>query len=121
MKPRDHERRGWSDHEELYGMRMAIAMYPLIENAIRGDRKRSVPEHLQAMGRLFAQFAAVAAENPLATRRENYSAERLATIDAEPDVLEHGGLARIAKAAGEPLDADEGAFHWLIPDSSRAW
>jgi acetyl-CoA C-acetyltransferase len=77
------ERRGWSDHEELYGMRMAIAMYPLIENAIRGDRKRSVPEHLQAMGRLFARFAAVAAENPLATRRENYSAERLATIDAE--------------------------------------
>jgi hypothetical protein len=42
-------------------MRMAIAMYPLIENAIRGDRKRSVPEHLRAMGRLFARFAAVAA------------------------------------------------------------
>ena len=77
------ERRGWSDHEELYGMRMAIAMYPLIENAIRGDRNRSVSEHLQDMGRLFARFAAVAAENPLATRRENYSAERLATIDAE--------------------------------------
>ena len=77
------ERRGWSDHEELYGMRMAIAMYPLIENAIRGDRNRSVSEHLQDMGRLFARFAAVAAENPLATRRENYSAERLATIDAQ--------------------------------------
>jgi acetyl-CoA C-acetyltransferase len=77
------ERRGWSDHEELYGMRMAIAMYPLIENAIRGDRKHSMPEHLRSMARLFARFAAVAVENPLATRREGYSAERLATIDAE--------------------------------------
>lgn len=77
------ERRGWSDHEEAHGMRVAIAMYPLIENAIRGDRGRNVPDHLQAMGRLFARFAAVAAENPLATRREGYSAERLATIDGE--------------------------------------
>ena len=75
-------RRGWSDDEDRHNMRAAIVMYPLIENAIRGARGRSVPEHLQAMGRLFARFAAVAAANPLATRREGYSAERLATVDA---------------------------------------
>ena len=74
-------RRGWSDHEDRHGMRAAIAMYPLFENAIRGARGRSVPEHMQAMGRLFARFAAVAAANPLATRREGYSAERLASVD----------------------------------------
>src|SRR5690606_33921219 len=33
-----------------------------------------------AMGRLFAPFAAVAAANPLATRREGYTAEQLATV-----------------------------------------
>ncbi|HJQ59923.1 MAG TPA: acetyl-CoA acetyltransferase [Vineibacter sp.] len=76
-------RRAWSDHEELHGMRAAIVMYPLIENAIRGDRKRTVAAHVQAMGRLFAQFAAVAAANPLATRREGYSADRLAAVDAD--------------------------------------
>jgi acetyl-CoA C-acetyltransferase len=75
-------RRGWSDEEDRHGMRAAIVMYPLIENAIRAARRRSVAEHLAAMGALFARFAAVAADNPLATRREGYSAERLATVDA---------------------------------------
>jgi acetyl-CoA C-acetyltransferase len=74
-------RRGCSDEEDRHGMRAAIAMYPLIENAIRGARGHSVAEHLAAMGALFARFAAVAADNPLATRREAYSAERLATVD----------------------------------------
>lgn len=74
-------RRGWSDHEDRHNMRAAIVMYPLIENAIRAARGRGVSEHLADMGRLFARFAAVAARNPLATRREGYSAERLATVD----------------------------------------
>jgi acetyl-CoA C-acetyltransferase len=34
------------------------------------------------MGRLLARFAAVAATNPLATRRDGFSAERLARVDA---------------------------------------
>lgn len=74
-------RRGWSDHEDRHDMRAAIVMYPLVENAIRGALGRPVDEHLAAMGRLFARFAAVAADNPLATRREGHSAERLATVD----------------------------------------
>ena len=76
-------RRGWSDDEERHGMRVAIAMYPLIENAIRGARARTVPDHMRAMGELFAQFAAVAAANSLATRRDGFSAARLASVDAE--------------------------------------
>jgi len=76
-------RRGWSDHEDRHNMRAAITMYPLFENAIRGARGRTVPEHLRAMGRLFAGFAAVAAGNPLATRRQGYSADELATVDAD--------------------------------------
>lgn len=75
------DRRGWSDHEDRHNMRAAITMYPLFENAIRGARGRTIPEHMLAMGRLFARFAAVAAANPLASRRDGYSAERLATVD----------------------------------------
>ncbi|MGE0151023.1 MAG: acetyl-CoA acetyltransferase [Reyranellaceae bacterium] len=73
-------RRGWNDHEDAHRLRAAIAMYPLFENAVRGQRRRSVAQHMQAMGALFARFAAVAAQNPLATRREGYSAERIATV-----------------------------------------
>jgi acetyl-CoA C-acetyltransferase len=73
----------FSDEEKRHELRAAIAAYPLIENAIRAGLGRSVQDHLQAMGELFARFATVAAANPLATRREGYSAERLATVDEE--------------------------------------
>ena len=74
-------RRGWSDHEERHRMRAAIVMYPLFENAIRGARGRTVDAHQLAIGRLMSRFAAVAAANPLATRRQGYSAEQLVTVD----------------------------------------
>ena len=76
-------RRGWNEEEDRHNLRAAISFYPLFENAIRGARGRSVAQHMQAMGTLFARFAAVAAKNPLATRREGYTAERLATVDAD--------------------------------------
>jgi len=72
-----------SAEEERHNLRAPVAIYPLIENAIRGARGSSASEHLQAMGRLFSRFASVAADNPLATRRAGYSAERLATVDEE--------------------------------------
>ncbi|HLJ89820.1 MAG TPA: acetyl-CoA acetyltransferase [Candidatus Angelobacter sp.] len=75
--------RPWSECEERHNMRAAITMYPLFENAIRASRGCSVSQHMQAIGTLFSGFAQVAANNPLATRREGYSAERLATIDHE--------------------------------------
>ena len=62
-------------------MRAAIVMYPLIENAIRAARGRTVEAHQQAMGELMTRFAAVAAANPLATRRQGYSAKQLVTVD----------------------------------------
>ena len=76
-------RRGWNEHEDLHNLRAAITQYPLFENAIRGQRGRSVAEQMQFMGKLMSNFAKVAAANPLATRREGYNAERLATVDAD--------------------------------------
>jgi acetyl-CoA C-acetyltransferase len=82
-EPIGDPRRGWSDEEERHRLRAAITFYPLFENAIRGARGASVPEHLRAMGALLARFAAVAAANPRAARRDGFSAERLATVDDE--------------------------------------
>jgi acetyl-CoA C-acetyltransferase len=76
-------RRAFSDEEERHNMRAPITIYPLFENAIRGVRGRSISQHMMAMGTLFAGFARVAARNPLAVRREGYSAGRLATVDEE--------------------------------------
>ncbi len=76
-------RRGWNEEEDRHNLRAAISFYPLFENAIRGARGRPIDQHMRAMGKLFARFAAVAAENPLGTRREGYTAERLATVDSD--------------------------------------
>jgi acetyl-CoA C-acetyltransferase len=79
------ETRGWNDVEDRHRMAGAIFAYPLFENAIRGHRGRTIDEHLGDMGRLFARFAAVAAENPLADRRQGFSAEEIATVsDTNP-------------------------------------
>lgn len=76
-------KRGWSDMEQRHRMAGAIFAYPLFENGIRGHLGRSIPEHLTAMGKLFAHFAAVAKANPLADRRAGYSAEAISTVSAD--------------------------------------
>ena len=77
--------RGWSDCEDRHRMAGAIFAYPMIENAIRGSRNRSIPEHAMAMGRLFEGFAKVAASNPLADRRDGFTAVQIATVtEANP-------------------------------------
>jgi acetyl-CoA C-acetyltransferase len=76
-------RLGWSEIEARQGLMAAIYFYPLIETAIRAAAGHTVPDHIRGMAALFARFAAVAKANPLATRREGFSAERLATIDAD--------------------------------------
>jgi acetyl-CoA C-acetyltransferase len=72
--------RGWNDAEDRHGMAGAIFAYPLFENGIRALHGRTIDEHLMAMGELFSRFAAVAANNPLADRRDGYSAEDIATV-----------------------------------------
>ncbi len=73
-------KRGWSDVEERHRMAGAIFAYPLFEQAIRHQRGRTVAEHLQATGQLFQRFAAVAKANPLADRRDGFSATEIATV-----------------------------------------
>lgn len=70
----------YTDAETAHGMRSAIAMYALIGQALRAAAGQSADDYRLASARLFARFAAVARDNPLATRREGYSPEQLATV-----------------------------------------
>jgi acetyl-CoA C-acetyltransferase len=80
-------RMGFSAHEAAHGMRTAIHIYPLIEQAIRGARGSSIEEHSAAISRLFARFAAIARDNPLATRRAGYSAGEIAAPTATNPII----------------------------------
>ncbi len=76
-------KRGWNDIEDRHRMAGAIFAYPMFENGIRSHLKRSIPEHMAAIGKLFAHFAAVAAKNPLADRRQGFTPEQIATVSAD--------------------------------------
>src|SRR5262245_114563 len=79
--------RGWSDMEDRHRMAGAIFAYPLFENGIRGHLHRSVPEHQRAIGELFARFASVAKANPLADRRQGYTADQIATVGPDNPLI----------------------------------
>lgn len=112
---------GFSEEEARHELRAAIHFYPLLENAIRGGLKRDVDGHMKAMGRLFERLAAVAKANPLATRREGYSAEALSTISEDnrwicfpyPRLMNANAI--IDQAAAVLVTSVEKAREWGIP------
>jgi len=57
-------RNGSTAYEIRHGISRPINIYPLFENALRARDGRSIPDHQKRMGKLFAGFSAVAAENP---------------------------------------------------------
>ena len=80
----------WWDEEQIAHRVLApMHCYPLFENAIRGDRGSSVQQHLDSMGRLFAPFSEIAANNPYAFRQKGYSAQELATPEGRNRFLAH--------------------------------
>ncbi len=70
----------YSETEVNHGMRSAVAMYALFEQALRQRKASSLEARRIELGKLFENFAAVAATNPLATRREGFSAESISTL-----------------------------------------
>lgn len=115
------KRFGFSEEEARHGLRAAIHFYPLLENAIRSALERDLPGHMKAMGRLFERLAAVAKGNPLATRREGYSADRLATISDDnrwicfpyPRLMNANAI--VDQAAAVLISSVEKAREWGIP------
>lgn len=67
-----------TDHERAHDIWPARYVYPLFENALRGHYGRSIEEHQMALGRLFARFTEVAADNPNAWYRTARTAEEIA-------------------------------------------
>ncbi len=58
------QRAGVSDYERPYALHFPVNTYPLFENAIRGQRRRTPAEHQKYLGALFSPFSKVASENP---------------------------------------------------------
>jgi len=62
------------------GIYAPIQIYPMFETAIRAAAGRSVEDHQQYLGRLYARLSEVAAGNPYAWIREPRTAEEITTV-----------------------------------------
>lgn len=70
-------------HMSDHNMIMPTSVYPLLENARRARLGLSREAYAEEIGRLFAPFSEVAANNPHAASRKPRSAEQIATVDAD--------------------------------------
>ena len=73
-------RPGTTPYENAHGIGRPINCYPLFENALRARDGRSIPDHQQRLGELFAPFTKVAAKNPEAWFPVERSAQELIEI-----------------------------------------
>ena len=109
--------------EAARGILMPLQVYPLFETALWQDSERSMQEHLDYVGEIWAGFSRVAAQNPFAWNRTAFTAEQVTTPTPEnrmigypytkrmvsnPDVDMASGLiicsVERARALGVPTD-----------------
>ena len=76
QKPEHH------DYEIAKGIRTAIQVYPMYDNAIRHHRGETIDAHLLRVSELWSRFNDVAQTNPNAWIRENVTAEEIRTPSA---------------------------------------
>ena len=73
QQPEHHE------FEVAKGIRQAIQVYPMYDNAIRHERGETLSEHIERVSGLWARFNDVAQDNPNAWVRQDMSAEDIRT------------------------------------------
>jgi len=71
-----------SDLEGARGLQSPIALFAIIESALRHQQGLSVEEHRDALARLYSDFSKVAASNPHAWSREAAPAEDIRDASA---------------------------------------
>jgi acetyl-CoA C-acetyltransferase len=77
------DRPGSSPYELEHLASAPVHVYPLLETALRAAAHEGVQEHQERVSVLWADFAAVAANNPHAWSREGYSAEEIRGVGQE--------------------------------------
>ena len=74
-----NQRAGTTEYEARYGLRFPVNVYPLFENALRGQAGRAPDAHLKWLGEFFSPFTKVASENPYSWFPTYRSPEEIST------------------------------------------
>lgn len=99
------DRPGSNEAEAAVGLSEPIAVYPLLESAVRATTGASITEHQVRISELWSGFSAVAAENPYAWSRTRRGAEEIRTVTAANRMI---GLP-YPKLMNSRIDVDQAA------------
>jgi acetyl-CoA C-acetyltransferase len=114
-----------NDAERRHGVVLPIYAYPMLENAIRAEAGRSVAEHQHYLGRLYARFSEVAADNPVSWFDEERSAADIETVDDKnrmvgfPYPKRMNAIMEVDQAAAAVVMSVAAADRLGIPESRR--
>jgi acetyl-CoA C-acetyltransferase len=75
--------------EQRYGLDSPGLIYPLFANAYRAARGLSLPQYMEELGSLCAEFSQVAALHPFAWSRDGKSAGELAGVSADNRMIHY--------------------------------
>lgn len=109
------DRAGAGPAELQAGLIAPTQIYPLIENAYRASKGRSIDQHQAALGKLCESFNAVAAENPLSWLPERHTADEIARpgpvnrLIAFPYTKWMNSILKVDQAAALLLMSEEAA------------
>ena len=116
-------RLGVSDLESRHGLSRPTEIYPLFENALRAHLGRGIDEHRLELGRLYAPFTRIAAENPFAWFPKVRTAEEIATPSAEnryvgfPYTKLMNAIMMVDQSAALIMTSASTARHLGVPES----
>ena len=133
-----NDRRGTTDAEEERGLDLPIHVFPLFENALRAETGRTLEQHRQHLGRLWARCSEVAATNPHAWLQLPRTAEQIVTpsesnrmidypytklLTANMQVDQGAALIMCSAAAAEAagIDRDRWVFPLAGADADDHW
>jgi acetyl-CoA C-acetyltransferase len=115
-------RPGVSDYEARHGLNRPINTYPLFENALRARDGRSLADHQARLGKLFAPFTRVAAQNPEAWFPVARTPEELVTVSEKnrmvgfpyPKLL--NAIMEVDQSAGVIVASEKKARELGVPE-----
>ncbi|WP_411287508.1 acetyl-CoA acetyltransferase [Phenylobacterium sp.] len=115
-------RPGVTPYEARHGLNRPINTYPLFENALRARDGRSIGDHQQRLGRLFAPFTEVAAQNSEAWFPVARSAEELVAVSEKnrmvgfPYTKLLNAIMEVDQSAGVILASEAKARELGVPE-----
>ena len=121
------EKPGGTLNEMRHGITFPINVYPLFENAIRGNKDHSVNEHLKYLGSMFEPFTKVASENKHAWFPIYRSAEEISTPNKKnrfigfPYTKYMNAIMEVDQSASIIIMSEKKANEYSVPESKRIY